>query len=158
MSLINCPECGKEISDKSEKCIHCGYPLINTKCNINGTVYDFSEELKIALLDSVDESMPAIGSIRRKTLLHLSDAYDLVQIIKENKSIPSIFVPKRSLDKPENIFSNYNKNVIECPYCHSTNTKKISSLSKAGSVALFGIFGLGKTTKEWHCNNCNSDF
>lgn len=27
MSLIHCPKCGKEISDKSEKCIHCGYPI-----------------------------------------------------------------------------------------------------------------------------------
>ncbi len=27
MALINCPECGKEISDQVEKCIHCGYPL-----------------------------------------------------------------------------------------------------------------------------------
>ena len=50
------------------------------------------------------------------------------------------------------------KLLIECPYCHSTNTKKISGLSKAGSVALFGIFALGKTSKQWHCNNCNSDF
>ena len=28
MALIKCPECGKEISDKSNQCIHCGYPLI----------------------------------------------------------------------------------------------------------------------------------
>ena len=27
MALIKCSECGKEISDKAEKCIHCGYPL-----------------------------------------------------------------------------------------------------------------------------------
>ncbi len=27
MALIKCPECGKEISDKAPKCIHCGYPL-----------------------------------------------------------------------------------------------------------------------------------
>ena len=27
MALINCPECGREISDSSEKCIHCGYTL-----------------------------------------------------------------------------------------------------------------------------------
>ena len=26
------------------------------------------------------------------------------------------------------------------PYCHSTNTKKISNVTKAGSVAMFGIF------------------
>ena len=47
---------------------------------------------------------------------------------------------------------------ITCPYCKSTNCKKISGLSKAGSVALWGIFALGKTTKQWHCNNCKSDF
>lgn len=29
MSLIKCPECGKEVSDKAPACIHCGYPLQN---------------------------------------------------------------------------------------------------------------------------------
>lgn len=27
MSLINCPECGREISDRASACIHCGCPL-----------------------------------------------------------------------------------------------------------------------------------
>lgn len=27
MALIRCPECGNEISDKAEKCIHCGCPI-----------------------------------------------------------------------------------------------------------------------------------
>lgn len=27
MALIQCPECGKEISSESEVCIHCGYPI-----------------------------------------------------------------------------------------------------------------------------------
>lgn len=34
MALIKCPECGKEISDTSKTCIHCGYKIekeINTK-------------------------------------------------------------------------------------------------------------------------------
>lgn len=47
---------------------------------------------------------------------------------------------------------------VECPYCHSRNTKKISALSKAGSVAFLGVFSLGKVAKQWHCNNCKSDF
>ena len=55
MALIVCPECGKEVSDKSEVCIHCGYPLINTKCNINGVIYDFKDVLPIALLEKTDE-------------------------------------------------------------------------------------------------------
>ena len=54
--------------------------------------------------------------------------------------------------------SQQSKPTVTCPYCQSTNTKKISGLSKAGSVALFGIFALGKTTKQWHCNDCGSDF
>lgn len=27
MALIKCPECGKEISDTSKRCVHCGYKL-----------------------------------------------------------------------------------------------------------------------------------
>lgn len=46
---------------------------------------------------------------------------------------------------------------IECPYCHSMNTKKISNIAKAGSVAMFGIFSQ-KVKHQWHCNSCNSDF
>lgn len=50
------------------------------------------------------------------------------------------------------------KPTVECPYCHSTNTKKISDVSKAGNVVLFGIFAAGKVSKQWHCNKCGSDF
>lgn len=50
------------------------------------------------------------------------------------------------------------RNNAECPYCHSKNTKKISGISKAGSVALWGVFAVGKVSKQWHCNNCKSDF
>lgn len=47
---------------------------------------------------------------------------------------------------------------VRCPYCNSTNTKKISEMSKAASVAVFGMFAMGKVSKQWHCNNCKSDF
>lgn len=43
MALVNCPECGKEISDKSKACIHCGFPLEDTepKESANGIVHLF---------------------------------------------------------------------------------------------------------------------
>ena len=31
MSLINCPECNKEISDKAVNCPHCGNPINEQK-------------------------------------------------------------------------------------------------------------------------------
>ena len=71
--------------------------------------------------------------------------------------LADLSIPKK-IDPPikETLF--HTKPIVECPYCHSADTRKISGLSKAGSVALFGIFSLGKTTKQWHCNRCNSDF
>lgn len=46
---------------------------------------------------------------------------------------------------------------VECPYCHSTDTAKISAASKAGSVFFFGLFSQ-KVRHQWHCNKCGSDF
>ncbi len=51
-----------------------------------------------------------------------------------------------------------NKPIVICPYCNSGNTRKITKASKIGGIALFGIFAVGKSTKEWHCNDCKSDF
>lgn len=34
MPLIKCPECGKEVSDTSDVCIHCGYKFKNTDTNL----------------------------------------------------------------------------------------------------------------------------
>lgn len=46
---------------------------------------------------------------------------------------------------------------VTCPYCHSSNVKRITGTSKAASVALWGIFSQ-KVKKSFHCNNCKSDF
>ena len=51
-----------------------------------------------------------------------------------------------------------NKPIVECPYCHSKDTKKITNASKAVHTALFGMFSLSRNSKQWHCNECNSDF
>lgn len=47
---------------------------------------------------------------------------------------------------------------VTCPYCHATNVKKITNTSKAVHTAIFGIFSMGRNSKNFHCNNCNSDF
>ena len=51
-----------------------------------------------------------------------------------------------------------NKYGVSCPYCHATNVQRISGMTKAGHIALFGIFGMGKAGKQWHCTHCGSDF
>lgn len=51
-----------------------------------------------------------------------------------------------------------NKFDIECPYCHATNVKKITNTSKAVHTAVFGIFSIGRNSKNYHCNKCGADF
>lgn len=46
---------------------------------------------------------------------------------------------------------------VVCPYCKSTNTEKISTMSRAVSVSLVGAAS-GKLGKQWHCKNCGSNF
>lgn len=51
----------------------------------------------------------------------------------------------------------YGHPTIKCPTCGSTNTKKISGLSKAASVGLFGIFSQ-KVKHQFHCNSCGYEW
>ena len=47
--------------------------------------------------------------------------------------------------------------MVECPYCHSANVKKISTTSRMISTWLVGLASK-KIGKQWHCNQCGSDF
>lgn len=46
---------------------------------------------------------------------------------------------------------------VECPYCHSINTTKITAVEKGLNIFLFGLFG-NKRRYQWHCNKCGSNF
>ena len=47
---------------------------------------------------------------------------------------------------------------VECSCRHATNVNKITNTSKAVYTAVFGIFSMGRNSKQYHCNKCNSDF
>ena len=160
MALIRCIECNREISDKAFSCPHCGCPneyQNNTteipKSNIitiGGMDYDLSNIIPKA---NKQQKLDAIKELRELIpKLSLLDAKNIIDHIDTEGSVPHDY----SVVNSRIVYNNASS--ITCPYCQSTNTQKISGLSKAGSVALWGIFALGKTTKQWHCNNCKSDF
>ncbi len=239
MALINCPECGKEISDKSEVCVNCGFP-IKQKLEEDALRYDIlrlgqtlttsDEDFKIIVenerwlfkeilnyseqdidhIINVYSNPPksfnfeyeyskviaqnltaeqtlkiiiplyAYGSncvivshgaglnkiIFRTDLPHHDEYKDMVGVKKTHyydepiiteEQKPNIY-EKIPFNRPQSsIVSTPNENVPKCPTCKSTNIKKISSLSKAGSVAMWGIFSR-KVHKQWHCNNCGSEW
>lgn len=53
--------------------------------------------------------------------------------------------------------SNKSKHVLHCPYCNSTNVKKITTTSRVVSTAAVGVAS-NKIGKQWHCNKCKSNF
>lgn len=150
MALIKCPECGKEISDKSDKCIHCGFPLTKTKnkiCVINGKEYDLSFVLDF-YKDHPDEKVKLIGTFRRMTNCGLKDAKDVIDKILETNEIPKVLILKQqeSNKKVEN-------NILRCPTCNSTKVKKISTTSKVIGASMFGLFS--KTARsQFKCEQC----
>lgn len=48
-------------------------------------------------------------------------------------------------------------NKVKCPYCNSTNVTKISTVDRVVSTGLFGLASK-KIGKQWHCNECKSNF
>lgn len=115
-------------------------------CNINGIEYDFTD-----ILYDINNSQrtPAsyIGQISDKCNIPIYKAKEIYFKIKNNSELPQN-VKCENKQQP---------NTPKCPTCGSTNIEKISGLSKAGSVAMWGIFSR-KVHKQWHCNNCKSDF
>ena len=75
--------------------------------------------------------------------------------LKEQKvtSVP----PKMSNVSTTKSVPQKDANMVHCPYCNSTNVNRISSTKKAASIIGFGILS-NKIGKQWHCNNCRSDF
>lgn len=64
MALIKCPECGREVSDKAEICIHCGYPI-----------KDFILSDIENLLSKIDLCLKSI-KIQNETLNNFEQEYD----------------------------------------------------------------------------------
>ena len=46
MALIKCPDCGKEVSDRSGKCIYCGCPISNPHAEDENTIKEKENKIE----------------------------------------------------------------------------------------------------------------
>lgn len=51
-----------------------------------------------------------------------------------------------------------NRPIVECPYCHSTNTRKLPEKSVFMADNLFWGSKVSEVGKNFHCNKCGADF
>ena len=142
--LITCPECGKQISDKSDKCIHCGCPINSQNSSlyiINGKSYDFSK----VLLDIDDDKISHAACVREISDICNIPIYDANQIyssIKDDKLTKEFICNAKS-----------EPTTPKCPTCGSTDIQKISATAKVAGAVTFGFFS--KTARsQFKCKSC----
>lgn len=169
MALMICPECGNKISDKAEQCIHCGCPIKKNEeamiCKINGKDYDFSGFYKriMKAKENKDGFLhdPDFEKIRDeiKQLTNLAQPVSLCLLIERTEKVPEEYNNKtiQEFSRELQLARAREAQKLHCPYCKSTNVKKISLTGKALSIGTLGILSK-KIGKQWHCNNCKSDF
>lgn len=174
MSLVKCPECGKEISDKAEVCIHCGYPLSGNKinssytCTIDGKEYDFSN-----VVDMINSGKPFQAMLRlpnKNSFVNKKCIPYLVIYYEEHKSFPSeldssnLPMSDKEIDKlSTDILVRYKREeraiqktknantIVTCPKCGSTN---IQLIRKKFSL----LTGFATNKVERVCANCLHKF
>lgn len=79
-----------------------------------------------------------------------------VEMVSVGKKITSTEQEEKENIKWKNTLQQPSK-LVHCPYCNSVNTSKITTTAKVINTAIFGLFGT-KRHKQWHCNQCGSDF
>lgn len=177
MSLILCPECGKSVSDKSNQCIHCGFPLseyVNQKKLYSVTITSIScndrnkDRRRRIIADILEERYQV------KTRYHMQDEFleeylenlpktvlygipsEYIDVVRKDLEatwctieINEDFGEKANIDYTKAIdrVNNLRRN-NHCPSCNSTN---ITTGSRGYSL-LWGFLGSGSTVNR--CGNC----
>lgn len=171
MALIKCPECGKEISDMAEICIHCGYPLHKeTKpniCEYQENKYDLSElvEYITKIATQTDKISPPQMSeayaIIKKANMPVDGIVrnELITYIRRYRKAPEKYIPTgdpqfHDLIKPDGYvyrdwrIAEENLNKPHCPKCGSIY---ISTIQRGHSI-FSGFLGSGQPVNV--CQKC----
>lgn len=156
--LIQCPECGKQISDKADSCPNCGCPVnkmnYDNYCSINDVKYDLTDAINVlSKVDNKDTDVHPLfvieEMIRNKTSLERESAKKLALIILKTNKIPPDFNGKIDTYKT----TQAQLNIPKCPTCGSTNIEEIGGLERVASVVVWGLSSK-KINKTFKCKNC----
>lgn len=141
MALIKCPECGKEISDKSDKCIHCGYSLPEEPKNtffFNGVQLE-----KAFFLDESVDNHKKISKLREASDVGNGVAIDLLREWRETGIIPDVVNHETLAEAKER-----ERNTVKCPKCGSTAIQTVNR----GYSLMTGFLGSGSPRNV--CQKC----
>lgn len=145
-----CSKCGRELFDRDIEC---------DKCK---SVNFISEKECKEIIEKINNA----NMISKKKLLK-DPIYKMVydSIINKPKDYFNACVTNNSNESNKEFFDRINRHTINkpnehnihCPYCNSSNVTKIGTVNRMVSTSMFGLASK-KIGKQWHCDNCKSDF
>ena len=139
-----CPRCGDLyvcLLEEESHCRFCKEIMINTGTTLDEYInFDDNEEtvwetLQLEKIKSGESYSKAVKKQRKKWQKEMHDE-GVRKALEARKGIGT---------------------TVTCPYCYSTNVKKVGMSGRLLSVFTFGLAS-GKVGKQWHCRSCGSDF
>lgn len=124
--------------ENKSNCSFCNSKMIKTPLLVEEYAY-------ITLISEDRDFIDAMIELKQKDIIEFK-----TKIAQFRAQVEQINVTEKT--KKETTASQ-----VRCPYCNSNNVNKISALSKSASIIGFGILSK-KIGKQWHCNDCKSDF
>ncbi len=163
--MTECPVCGSDFDMNSSSC-----DTINKDEFDNPDLYFYSIDSDMYDDPNLWDVWCQCTSCRKVNTI----AYDLFDTIGEEflilkkglnlkcegcgKPFTKIIVPKRPDGwRKLNAWEKDAENIPKCPTCSSTNIRKLSATSKLVDVAVWGVLSR-KAHKQWHCDNCGSEW
>ena len=155
MALINCPECNKEVSDKAEVCIHCGYPLHTVLYTLKITGYQNTDSYAVAgLVEIFDKTYEQGFEIVENLPYEIMEDIDKEVVISHANRLQKKLFDVEIVDSYGKVIDFDNetsKNQIICPRCGST---QIQIVPRKWSV----MTGLLTNKVDRVCLNCKNKF
>lgn len=164
--LIKCPECGREVSDRAECCIHCGFPLNETPnsgsivCNILGEEFDVTHIQSLINDGKYYQMFRAVTNLKDgyfkkrdmrpvNYIIRYVDKYDKLPTTVTQEDLMSLpLETNMKLIRKFMAMEENPSNTIRCPKCGSTAI----TTGQRGFTITTGFLGSGKTMNR--CAKC----
>ena len=138
MALIKCPECKREVSDKAEVCIHCGYPIVKQR-DYNATIQEKSgpSSYKIRMID-VHDNKESRAVLLMRMIAGIKQPEASILIRKNYSPIIMAGLSMENAEVIKRIFENEEINVAIEPDKNSTQrtTLNVNAKGKIGVEAI----------------------
>ena len=152
--LVFCPKCAwiliGDSNDGIKLCGECGTVLVKTNIPKSEDPPVTSKEYLVLRRKIYKEQIEPMGKLDKSLSSYKYFYTDYFGTEEEKAELNA----RRQAESKRKI----QENMPHCPVCNSTKLQKISTGSKVGSAALFGVFSIGHIGKTFRCLNCGFKF